>query len=149
MTFPSGDPWGVPTPPPASVTPGPSETPETPEPSGPVIVEIAEMQITSTRVHTPVGDLPLAGSRWLVTDHWTSQRRTPTWAKIVAFAGICFTAGLSLFLLMFKEQVAQGTVNVTVTSGQQQYVSRVPVQHEDDVAAINQQVNYIRSLAAL
>lgn len=143
MTFPSGDPWSAPTPPPASVTPDASES------SGPVIVEIAEMQITSTQVHTPSGDLPLAGSRWLVTDHWTSQRRTPMWAKITAFAAICFTGGLSLFLLLFKEQVAQGTVNITVTSGQQQYVSRVPVRHEDDVAAINQQVNYIRSLAAL
>jgi hypothetical protein len=143
MTFPSGDPWGAPPPPPAS------EAPDPPEPSGPVIVEIAEMQITSTLVHTPVGDLPLAGSRWLVTDHWLSHRRTPTWAKIGAFAGICFTGGLSLFLLLFKEPVAQGTVNVTVTSGQHQYVSRVPVQTEDDVTAINQQVNYIRSLAAL
>jgi hypothetical protein len=149
MTFPSGDPWGAPPPTPASATPGSPEIPGVPEPSGPVIVEIAEMQITSTLVCTPVGDLPLAGSRWLVTDHWISQRRTPTWAKIVAFAGICFTGGLSLFLLLFKEPVAQGTVNVTVTSGQHQYVSRVPVQQEDDVTAINQQVNYIRSLAAL
>ncbi|MEV4278075.1 hypothetical protein [Actinoplanes xinjiangensis] len=149
MTFPSGDPWGTPSPPAASATPGSPENPAMPEPSGPVIAEIAEMQITSTLVLTPVGDLPLAGSRWLVTDHWLSQRRTPTWAKIVAFGGICFTAGLSLFLLLFKEPVAQGTVNVTVTSGQHQYVARVPVQHEDDVAAINQQVNYIRSLAAL
>ncbi|GIE81546.1 hypothetical protein Aph02nite_74960 [Actinoplanes philippinensis] len=143
MTFPSGDPWGVPSSPPAS------ETPASPEPSGPVIAEIAEMQITSTTVRTPVGDLPLAGSRWVVTDHWLSQRRTPTWARIVAFGGICFTAGLSLFLLLFKEAVAQGTVSVTVTSGQHQYVSRVPVRHEDDVNEINQQVNYIRSLAAL
>ncbi|WP_433793755.1 hypothetical protein [Actinoplanes sp. CA-252034] len=143
MTFPSGDPWGAPSSPPASETPAP------PEPSGPVIAEIAEMQITSTMVHTPVGDLPLSGSRWLVTDQWLSQRRTPTWAKIAAFGGICFTAGLSLFLLLFKEPIAQGTVNVTVTSGQHQYVSRVPVRNEDDVTAINQQVNYIRSLAAL
>ncbi|MEU8656360.1 hypothetical protein [Actinoplanes philippinensis] len=143
MTFPSGDPWGVPSSPPAS------EIPASPEPSGPVIAEIAEMQITSTMVRTPVGDLPLAGSRWLVTDHWLSQRRTPTWARIVAFGGICFTAGLSLFLLLFKEAVVQGTVSVTVTSGQHQYVSRVPVRHEDDVNEINQQVNYIRSLAAL
>src|SRR5689334_9187970 len=103
MTFPSGDPWGVPSPPPSSP---PSAAPGSPEPSGPVIAEIAEMQITSTMVRTPVGDLPLAGSHWLVTDHWLSQRRTPTWAKIVAVGGICFTAGLSLFLLMFKEPVA-------------------------------------------
>jgi hypothetical protein len=143
MTFPSGDPWSVPTP------PSTSEPPVSPGAAGPVIVEIAEMQITSTLVHTPVGDLPLAGSRWQVTDHWLSRRVIPTWAKIAAFGGVCFTAGLSLLFLLVKESVAQGTVNVTVTSGQHQYVARVTVRHEGDVAAINQQVNYVRSLAAL
>ncbi|GIE29210.1 hypothetical protein Ait01nite_022550 [Actinoplanes italicus] len=143
MTFPSGDPWGAPTPPSAS------EAPVSPEAAGPVIVEVAEMQITSTMVHTPVGDLPLSGSRWQVTDHWLSQRVTPTWAKVAAFAGICFSGGLSLLLLLVKEPVAQGTVNVTVTSGQHQYVARITVKHEGDVTAINQQVNYVRSLAAL
>jgi hypothetical protein len=145
MTFPSGDPWSVPPPPSTS---GPPVSPETAG-AGPVIVEIAEMQITSALVHTPVGDLPLAGSRWQVTDHWLSQRVTPTWAKVVAFGGICFTGGLSLLALLVKEPVAQGTVNVTVTSGQHQYVARITVKHEGDVTAINQQVNYVRSLAAL
>ncbi|WP_430783002.1 hypothetical protein [Actinoplanes sp. G11-F43] len=145
MTFPQGDPWGAPTPPPEPGTPG------SPVPSaiGPVIVEIAEIQVTSTVVRTPVGDLPLAGSRWQVSDHWISQRRTPTWAKIVAFVAICPTGFLSLLLLLVKETVPQGTMHVTVTSGQHQYVARITLHHEDDVASINQQVNYVRSLAAL
>lgn len=150
MTFPSGDPWGAPTPPPAPETPVlPEHTAVAPAIVGPVIVEIGEIQITSTLIRTPVGDLPLAGSRWQVSDHWITQRRTPTWAKVVAFAGICVTGGLSLLILLYKEPVPQGTVNVTLTSGQHQYVARVPVHRDDDVTTINQQVNYIRSLAAL
>lgn len=145
MTFPQGDPWGSPAPPPE---PAPTDSP-VPVAIGPVIVAIAEIQVTSTLVHTPVGDLALAGSRWQVTDHWINERRTPVWAKIVAFVGICLTAGLSLLLLLIKELVPQGTVHVTVMSGQHQYVARVPVRSESDVTSINQQVNYVRSLAAL
>ncbi|GAA1604210.1 hypothetical protein [Actinoplanes couchii] len=144
MTFPQGDPWGPPTPPPEPATPGSPMAA-----AGPVIVEIAEIQITSTLVRTPVGDLPLAGSRWQVADHWISQRRTPTWAKIVAFVGMCPTAFLSLLLLLVKETVPQGTMHVTVTSGPHQYVARITLHTENDVATLNQQVNYVRSLAAL
>ncbi|GLY01408.1 MULTISPECIES: hypothetical protein [Actinoplanes] len=146
MSIPPGDPWGTPTPDPAPSTPVPAPVPA---PSGPVIVAIAEIEVTSSTVLTPVGDFPLAGSQWLVTDHWFTERRTPVWAKIAAFAGICLTAGLSLFLLLVKESAARGAVHVTVTSGPRQYVARIPVRREDDIAAVNQQVNYVRSLAAL
>ncbi|WP_229073016.1 hypothetical protein [Actinoplanes sp. DH11] len=114
-----------------------------------MIVQIAEIEVTSSLVRTPVGDFPLAGSQWQVTDHWYGQRRTPGWAKLVAFAGICLTAGLSLFLLLYKETVPQGTVHVTVVSGTRQYVARIQLSSEGDAVAINQQVNYVRSLAAL
>ncbi|BAL86301.1 hypothetical protein AMIS_10810 [Actinoplanes missouriensis 431] len=117
--------------------------------TGPVIVQIAEIEVTSSLVRTPVGDFPLSGSIWQVTDHWFAQRSTPAWAKVLAVVGICVTAGLSLFLLLYKEQIPQGTVHVTVTSGTRQYVARVPIRRESDAAAINQQVNYVRSLAAL
>ncbi|HWS37908.1 MAG TPA: hypothetical protein VN408_34895 [Actinoplanes sp.] len=148
MTFPQGDPWGPPTPPPEPAIPG-SSTPGSPTAIGPVIAEISEIQVTSTVVRTPVGDLPLAGSRWQVADHWVSQRRTPTWAKIVAFVGICPTGFLSLLLLLVKETVPLGTMHVTVTSGSHQYVARITLHSENDVSTINQQVNYVRSLAAL
>ncbi len=91
MSIPPGDPWSAPTP--APVPPAPAA-------SGPVIVEIAEIEITSTVVRTPVGDFPLAGSHWQVTDHWFPRRQTPMWAKVLAFAGMCFTFGLSLFFLL-------------------------------------------------
>ncbi len=158
MTFPPDDPWGTPapapggpTPPPPGISPFPPQIPADPPPavSGPVIVRIAEIEITSAAIRTPVGDFPLTGSRWQVNEFWVTQRRTPLWAKIAGFGLAICTAGFSLLLLLIKESAPQGTVTVTLTSGPQQYVARIPVHDEDDVVTINQQVNYVRSLAAL
>ena len=140
------DPWSTP----AAALPEPI-LPTQPEPvdPGPVIVQIAEIGITSTVVHTPTGDIPLAGSQWLVTDYWFTQQRTPRWAIVAAIAGFCVLTVFSLLFLLVKESVAQGTVQVTVTNGTRQYVARIPVRDQLAVTAINQQVNYVRTLAAL
>jgi hypothetical protein len=55
----------------------------------------------------------------------------------------------SLFFLLIKESIMQGTVQVTVTNGTRQYVARIPVRDQAAVTSINQQVNYVRMLAAL
>ncbi|MFD0517774.1 hypothetical protein [Paractinoplanes durhamensis] len=116
---------------------------------GPVIVQIAEIAVTSTTVHTPAGDIPLAGSQWLVSDYWFSQQRIPRWAIVAAIVGFCVLTVFSLLFLLVKETVAQGTVQVTVTNGTRQYVARIPVTDQGAVTTINQQVNYVRTLAAL
>ncbi|BCY06106.1 hypothetical protein [Actinoplanes sp. L3-i22] len=163
MTFPPDDPWGTPAPapgnpppPPPGVSAFPPAIPQqvpsgfpAPAASGPVIVQIAEIEITSTTIRTPAGDFPLAGSRWQVNEFWVTQRRTPLWAKIAGVALAPCTAGLALLLFLVKESVPLGTTTVTLTSGPQQYVARIPVHDEGDVITINQQVNYVRSLAAL
>ena len=55
----------------------------------------------------------------------------------------------SLFFLLVKETVHRGTVQVTVTNGAWQYLARIPVRSQVQVLQIHQQVNYVRSLAAL
>jgi hypothetical protein len=141
MTATPSDPWDVP--------------PTTPEASlgqqepGPVIVQIAELGVTSTVVHTPTGDIPLPGSQWQVSDYWFTSQRIPRWAIIAAVLGFCVLTVFSLLFLLVKESVAQGTVQVTVTNGTLQYVARIPVKDQGAVTAINQQVNYVRTLAAL
>jgi hypothetical protein len=40
-------------------------------------------------------------------------------------------------------------VQVTVTNGPRQYVARIPVTTQQQVQYIHQQVNYVRSLAAV
>jgi len=135
------DPWSVPHP--ASVPP------PDPVPPGPVIVQVGEIGVTSSVVHTPAGDIPLAGSTWQVNDYWHSEQKIPTWAIVCAIAGFCVLTVFSLLFLLVKETVPRGTVQVTITNGTRQYVARIPVTDQSQVAYVNQQVNYIRSLAAL
>ena len=135
------DPWSVP--PPALAPPPDAVAP------GPVIVQVGEIGVTSAVVHTPAGDIPLAGSNWQVSDYWHSEQKIPTLAIICAIVGFCVLTVFSLLFLLVKETVPRGTVQVTVTNGTRQYVSRIPVTDQAQVAYIHQQVNYIRSLAAL
>jgi hypothetical protein len=145
MTASPSDPWDVP----SSSMPDPTlAAPPAAEP-GPVIVQIAEIGVTSTLVRTPTGDIPLAGSQWQVNDYWFASQRIPRWAIIAAIAGFCVLTVFSLLFLLVKESVMQGTVQVTVTNGTRQYVARIPVRDQAAVTAINQQVNYVRTLAAL
>ena len=141
MTTPPDDPWS---PPPLSPVP-----PVGPAAPGPVIVQIGEMGVTSTVVHTPAGDIPLAGSTWQVSEYWHSEQKIPTWAIVAAIVGFCVLTVFSLLFLLVKVTVPRGTVQVTVTNGTRQYVARIPVTDQSQVAYINQQVNYVRSLAAL
>ena len=135
------DPWGVPAP-----APDPPVYLAAP---GPVIVQVGEIGVTSSIVHTPAGDIPLAGSTWQVSDYWHSEQKIPTWAIVCAIAGFCVLTVFSLLFLLVKVTVPRGTVQVTVTNGTRQYVARIPVTDQAQVAYLNQQVNYVRSLAAL
>jgi hypothetical protein len=123
--------------------------PVVPSQPGPVIVQIAEIAVTSTTIYTPTGDIPLAGSQWTVNDYWYSHQRTPRWAIVAAIAGFCVLTVFSLFFLLVKETVTEGTVQITVTNGTRQYAARIPVRDQGQVTTLNQQVNYVRSLAAL
>ena len=113
-----------------------------------MIAQIGEISVTSSTVHTPAGDMPLAGSQWHVADYWQTEQKIPTWAIVVAIVGFCILTVFSLLFLLIKETVHKGTVQVTVTNGSRQYVARIPVTNQMQVHQINQQVNYVRSLAS-
>jgi hypothetical protein len=156
-TPPASDPWDVP----SGFAPTPpvdfETTPMPPVPgsgapvvdSGQVIVQIGEIAVTATTVRTPTGDLPLAGSTWHVADFWHNEQKTPTWAIILAVLGFCVLPFFCLLFLLVKETVYRGTVQVTVTNGPRQYVARLPVTDQAQVAHLHQQANYARSLAAI
>jgi hypothetical protein len=140
--FTPSDPWSVP-------ARSPVPPPDAPIAPGPVIVQVGDIAVTSTVVHTPAGDIPLAGSTWQVSDYWHSEQRIPRWAIIAAIVGFCVLTVFSLLFLLAKETVPRGTVQVTVTNGTRQYVARIPVTDQAQVSYVHQQVNYVRSLAAL
>jgi len=131
-------PTAVPIPPPADAVA-----------AGPVIVQIGEIGVTSTMVHTPAGDIPLAGSTWQVSEYWHSEQKIPTWAIVCAVVGFCILTVFSLLFLLVKVTIPRGTVQVTVTNATRQYVARIPVTDQNQVTYVNQQVNYVRSLAAI
>jgi hypothetical protein len=126
--------------------------PTTPMPgyyAEPPIVQIGEINVTSTAVNTPAGQIPLRGSQWTVVDQWQVTERTPQWAIICAIVGFCFIFLFSLLFLLAKEQVYTGTVTVTVSNGAAAYVARIPVANQAQVQHVYNQVNYIRSLALI
>ncbi|GIF93475.1 hypothetical protein Cch02nite_69190 [Catellatospora chokoriensis] len=136
-------------------TPAPAARPPATPPGrpaagpGPVLVQLGEVSVSSTTIHTPSGEIPLRGSQWAVSDQWHSQQRIPTWAVVCAVLGFFLLCFLSLLFLLAKETRYSGTVQVIITNGPRQYVVRIPVTDQRVVAHIHAQVNYARSLAAL
>ncbi|MEV6598384.1 hypothetical protein AB0M36_16115 [Actinoplanes sp. NPDC051346] len=144
------DPWSVPAPPAPEVWLAP--VPPAPDgwvAPGPVIVRIGELGVTSTVVHTPAGDIPLAGSTWTVNDYWHHETKVPTWAIVASILGFCVLTVFSLLFLLVRVPIPRGTVQVTVTNETRQYVARIPVTDPDQVTDVHQRVNYVRSLAAI
>ena len=67
-------------------------------------------------------------------------------ATIVCF----FVVGpFSLLFLLIRQTVYRGIVQVTVNSWTHQYVARISVSDQAEVHQLQNQVNYVRSLAAL
>jgi hypothetical protein len=134
--------------PPSARYPYPGLTPAAPTPE-PVVLNIGEIQVTSTTIRTPIGELPLRGSQWHVTDAWTTEQKIPTWAIVLAVVGFFCLTFFSLLFLLAKETVHRAMVNVQVTSGGVQYVARIPANDPAQVQHIYQQINYVRSLAGM
>jgi hypothetical protein len=119
-------------------------------PSAPeqVLMQLGDMTITNSTVHTPAGPIPLRGSQWLVQDHWTTEQKIPTWAIVLAIVGFFCLTVFSLLFLLAKETIYHGVVTVTVTNGGRQYAVQLPVGSHQHVQHYHQQVNYLRSIAA-
>jgi hypothetical protein len=114
-----------------------------------VIATIGDINVTSATINTPTGSVPLRGSVWTASDQWLPERRTPRWAVIAAIAGVCFTALLSLLLLLIRTETYRATVTVSVASGSYFYTARMIVTTPAAVQEIYDRVNYVRSLAVI
>src|SRR5215813_3357297 len=112
-----GDPWSNTVPVPAVPPPVPLPVTAPMPGADPIIVQIGEIQVSSTTVHTPAGQFPLKGSQWTVTDQWMAEQKIPTWAIVCAIVGFFCLTFFSLLFLLVKETVYSGIVLVQVHSG--------------------------------
>lgn len=118
-----------------------------PAPVEPILLQIGELSVTATTVHTPVGPIPLRGSQWTVHDQWVTEQKIPTWAIVMAIVGFFCLTVFSLLFLLAKENIFRGHVQVSVTNGGQQYVAYIPVANHAQVHHVHHQVNYVRSIS--
>ena len=99
-------------------------------------------------VRTPTGQFPLRGSEWTVVDQWTAEPTIPAWAIVATIVTFCFLFVFSLLFLLAKEYAYRGVVIVSVSSGEHEYVERIPVLSRPHMEQIYGQVNFVRALAA-
>jgi hypothetical protein len=128
--------------------PGPPPLPA-PAPPPPIVARIADISVSSRTIYTPTGEMPLKRSQWIVTEQWQAHTRIPAWAIVMCVLTFFCMPFLNFLFLLAKQTYHTGFATVSVTSAGRHYVTRVSVKHQNQVAQLQSQVNYVRSLAAL
>jgi hypothetical protein len=113
----------------------------------PPLCTVGNISVTPTMVTTPNGEVPLAGTTWIVTNRTSTSFVTPGWAIVatVVFFSFCF---LGLLFLLVKEQRTTGFVQVSMQRDGFYHATQLPVWALGQVADIEARVAYIRTLAA-
>ncbi|WP_084654239.1 hypothetical protein [Nocardia altamirensis] len=112
-----------------------------------VLVTVGDIGCTATRVLTPSGAHPLAGTTWILTNQTTVSQRIPSYAIVLAVL-LMLACLLGLLFLAVREEVIQGFVQVSVQGPDFYYATQVPISDRRQVLDTEQRVNYIRGLAA-
>ncbi len=110
---------------------------------------IGDITVTDDAViHTPLGDAPLHGSVWSlseqVTDRQYIAQSTIIWAIVLSL--FC---GLGLLLLLKKEHEVTGTAEVTVVSGQLQYRTTINISDRSGLDRVRADVAELQNQASL
>lgn len=109
----------------------------------PIRVQLGDIAVTDTRVHTPLGNWPLQGTTWTMTNQTFVTEAIPTWAIVCTIIGI-FLCLLGLLFLLVKERRMNGAVQVSVQGPGLAYSTYIPVRNEMAVYNISRNVDWIR-----
>jgi outer membrane biosynthesis protein TonB len=129
-------------------SPGKSPVP-TPAPPQPIVARFGEISVSSTTIYTPTGEMPLRRSQWIATEQWQPHTKIPAWAIVMCVLTFFCIPLLNFLFLLAKETYYTGTASISVSSAGRHYVAQMPVRNKREMAGIQSQVNYVRSLAAL
>ena len=118
-----------------------------PEP-GPAVTltTIGDIAVTERTVITPAGTFPIAGTTWTLAPQTQEQTRIPGYAIVLAivFALACL---IGLLFLLIKEKTVSGYVQVSVQGPGLYHSTHIQVSSYAQVQAIQQHVDYARTLA--
>jgi hypothetical protein len=115
--------------------------------SEPVLVTIGDIACTRTKVITPGGTRPLAGTTWSVSNNTMTTSSVSTLGVVLCIVFFLFCL-LGLLFLLMKDTRTTGYVQVSVQGDGLYHAVQIPVSAPFAVGQIEQQVNYARSLAA-
>ena len=138
----------VPPVPPSANLPPSAPPPPVGAAAGGVVTTIGDIGVTLTHVITPVGVAPVGSVQWYVVDQTRTVRRIPRWAVVAAVVGFFFVFVFALLFLLARENVVEGTVQVSVQGPGLFHSTSVPVTDEPGRADITARVNQARSLTA-
>jgi hypothetical protein len=116
-------------------------------PNEPIRVQVGQIACTDTRVHTPVGSYPLAGTIWTVTNQTYLSESIPAYAIVLTIIFFLFCL-LGLLFLLIKERRISGTVQVSVQGPGFAYSTYIPVFSEMAIGQISTSVDWIRAHVA-
>jgi len=111
---------------------------------GQIRVQLGDIAVTDTQVHTPGGSYPLAGTVWGVNNQTHTVEVIPGCAIVLAV--FCL---LGLLFLAIKEPRTHGSVQVTVQGPGFFHGTPTPMRNEAAVYHISNQVNWIRGRVGL
>lgn len=115
----------------------------------PYLVQIGQIVVTPTEVHTPAGVVPLSQARFTFADQSYTVRKTPTWAVVTAIVGFFILTFFSLFFLLAKENQTTGQVVVGVYGPNGfNYAEPIYVIHFNQVQDAAARINYANHLAS-
>jgi hypothetical protein len=109
----------------------------------PVRVQLGDIAVTDTRVHTPVGSFPLRGTTWTMSNQTFVTQAIPAWAIVLAIVFFIFCL-LGLLFLLVKERRVNGAVQVSVVGPGFSHSTYIPVYNEMAVFQVSRQVDWIR-----
>lgn len=111
-------------------------------------LSIGDIGVSPTMVVTPNGTAPLAGTRWIVSDQTMIDRKTPTWAIVLAILLVWFFL-FSLLLLFVKEEVTRGFIQIQVykADGTFLHQTQIPVYGSHQALGVKSQVAQAQAMA--
>lgn len=112
-----------------------------------VRVQLGDIAVTDTRVYTPVGSYPLAGTTWMVANQTYVTESIPAWAIVFAIIFFIFCL-LGLLFLLVKERKLYGTMQVSVQGNGLSYSTYIPVNNSVQIFQINTTVDWVRRQVA-